>query len=417
MEHQTAFHFLDGILEKMHIQAQRLFPGTPLPDTLDLGIRRLLGRHSEYQTLFSSLPVRTAGNTLYKHVDPYLCNYLYLKLADDTPSILLIGPYLNARLSRTQLLQEAERHGVPPRMVDELEYYYGRLAVLEDESLLLSVINTFCETLWGGSEAYEVVNQKEEESGTTEITPNTDAYAESNSLLTMEHVAQRYAFENELIRTVSLGLTHKALLMLSSIHELALKQRVADPLRNTKNYCIIMNTLMRKAAEQGAVHPYYLDLVSSDFAGRIELTGTVTAGHSLMKDMAATYCRLVSKHAVSTHSLPIRNTMLYIDANPAADLSLHALAALVNLSGGYLSTLFHKEVGETVTDHVHKRRMLLARQLLGTTSLQIHTIAQHCGFADVNYFSRTFKHHCGCTPKAYRRTNPQQIRAHPQQAH
>lgn len=295
MEHQTAFHFLDGILEKMHIQAQRLFPGTPLPDTLDLGIRRLLGRQSEYQTLFSSLSVRTAGNTLYKHVDPYLCNYLYLKLADDTPSILLIGPYLNARLSRTQLLQEAERHDVPPRMVDGLEYYYGRLAVLEDESLLLSVINTFCETLWGGSEAYGVMNQKEEESGTTEIPPDTDAFTGSNSLLTMEHLAQRYAFENELLRTVSLGLTHKALLMLSSIHELALKQRVADPLRNTKNYCIIMNTLMRKAAEQGAVHPYYLDLVSSDFAGRIELTGTVTARHSLKKELAATYCRLVGK--------------------------------------------------------------------------------------------------------------------------
>ena len=37
-----------------------------------------------------------------------------------------------------------------------------------------------------------------------------------------------------------------------------------------KNYGIITNTLLRKAAEQGGVHPMYLDKVSSSFAVKIE---------------------------------------------------------------------------------------------------------------------------------------------------
>ena len=48
--------------------------------------------------------------------------------------------------------------------------------------------------------------------------------------------------------------------------------------------------------------------------------------------------------------------------------------------------------------------MRLAANLLLTTRLQVQTIAQHCGFLDVNYFSRTFRHVTGCSPSEYRKT-------------
>mgnify|MGYP001306814711 CR=1 FL=1 len=224
------------------------------------------------------------------------------------------------------------------------------------------------------------------------------------TLLAMEDMERRYAIENEFLRAVSLGMTHKAKMIFSNFSQLDLKQRVADPIRNLKNYSIIMNTLLRKAAEQGCVHPLYLDSVSSEFAKKIELVGTTSAGYKLVIDMVSSYCRLVKKHSMTSYSLPIRNTLVCIEANLSGDLTLHTLADMQNISPGYLSALFKKEVGQTLTDYVNSRRMGQAAQLLRTTVLQIQTIAQYCGITDVNYFSKLFKRYHGSSPKNFRQS-------------
>jgi hypothetical protein len=86
----------------------------------------------------------------------------------------------------------------------------------------------------------------------------------------MKAMEKRYAFENEMIRAVSLGQLHKEKQLLSAFGGSFFEKRLTDPLRNAKNYAIIMNTLLRKAAESGGVHPLYLDRISSEFAARIE---------------------------------------------------------------------------------------------------------------------------------------------------
>ena len=124
-----------------------------------------------------------------------------------------------------------------------------------------------------------------------------------------------------------------------------------------------------------------------------------------MLDMVHSYCRLVRKHSANQYSPFIQKTVAYIDANLAGDLSLHTLASLQNLNASYLSTLFHKETGKTVTDYVTARRMDTAGKLLRTTLLQVQTIAQHCGINDSNYFSKLFKKHYGITPLQFRERN------------
>ena len=74
----------------------------------------------------------------------------------------------------------------------------------------------------------------------------------------------------------------------------------------------------------------------------------------------------------------------------------------MNISAGYLSDLFRREVGQTLTEFVNRKRIERAKHLLWNTQLQIQTIAQHCGILDVQYFSKTFKKYSGMTPKEYR---------------
>jgi YesN/AraC family two-component response regulator len=98
----------------------------------------------------------------------------------------------------------------------------------------------------------------------------------------------------------------------------------------------------------------------------------------------------------------IRKVITHIDFDLTADLSLKAQAQLLNVNPSYLSTLFKKETGVTLTEYVNRRRMDHALLLLNSTGMQIQLIAQHCGIPDVNYFTKTFKKMVGQTPKKYR---------------
>lgn len=404
MSHETEFRFLQTVLQKLHLSLTCLTPGSVPDAPLDMGLRRFLGQEEAYDQLFGKLPFQIEDNTVCKITDSFLCRYLFLRLPGKERRVVLIGPYMTTQLSREQMLGEAERYGISPAQFRQLEAFYGSVPVLVDEGALMALVAAYADLLWGGSESYTLVDLSEELASTAPLTLRDSPLSPDQALLDMETMERRYAYENELLKAVSQGLRHKADSMLGNMSQFAIEQRLADPVRNLKNYCIIMNTLLRKAAETGGVHPLYIDSVSSDFARRIELIGSTTAAGKLMDEMLGTYCRLVKKHALARYSAPVRKTLACIDADLTGDLSLSSLAGTQNISSGYLSTLFKKEVGQTLTDYVNSRRVEQAAAMLRSGTLQVQTVAQYCGIPDVNYFSKLFKRYTGVSPKEFRAT-------------
>ena len=163
-----------------------------------------------------------------------------------------------------------------------------------------------------------------------------------------------------------------------------------------------MNTLLRKAAEAGGVHPLYIDKVSSAFAEKIERIAYLSEVSALMKELFKEYSKLVRNHTMKNYSEIVRTAILLIDSDISAQLSPSNLASAQNVSLGYLSTIFRKETGVTLTDYIKEKRIEHAKHLLTTTELQIQSVAMHCGIVDLQYFSKIFKKHTGKTPKQFR---------------
>lgn len=388
------------VFRKCHIQNSVLDARAPIDARVDLGLRQLAGREHGYNQPFSAVFSSVERGTMYRLADAYLCHYLYFLLPDTAQErVFLLGPYLAEELSRERILEQAERQNLPPQSIGELEKYYASLPILKQDSALFVMVDTFAEQLWGSGMKTADIRQETEEDWSMPPKKETDL------AWNMEMMQIRYDYENELMRAVEQGQSHKATLFLEGFSKAVIEQRSADPLRNFQNYCVIMNTLLRKAAEKGGVHPLYLDRVSSDFAYKIERLSTVSLGLQLMQEMFRSYCRLVRKHSMKQYSAPIQKVIVAIDADLTADLSLHALASAQNISDGYLSALFRRETGQTLTQFVNERRMKAACRLLTTTKLQIQTVAQHCGILDVHYFSRLFKKYTGISPLAYRETH------------
>lgn len=404
MFYEAELRFLRSLFRKCRIQTHLLNPDQPVPSQVDLGLWKLLGGQEQSGFSLTEFMGEIKPNTIYKVKDAFSCTYLVLQLPKaKNESLLLIGPYLPHSLNRERFLEIAEEHGIDPKLAKELEQYYGGIPGLAEDSHLFAALDTFAELIWDGSERFHVVDL-EQESMTHPQLPVWDTPAESvDSNWNIHMIESIYNYENEIMKAVSQGQTHKADILLSGFSGASFSRRLSDPVRNLKNYCIIMNTLLRKAAQNGGVHPIYLDRISSDFARKIEGLTTTDAAQDFMTGMFRSYCRLVKTHSMRRYSPPIQKAVTYIDFDLTADLSLHTLATMQNVSPSYFSALFKQETGQTLTDHVNQKRVQYAMQLLSSTMLQVQTVAQYSGFSDMNYFSKVFKKYTGKTPSEYRK--------------
>jgi YesN/AraC family two-component response regulator len=270
-----------------------------------------------------------------------------------------------------------------------------------NENYILTLIDTLGEFIWGENN-FIVTDIAGDDFTETAINAVKSGSAEEDTVYKMQVMEKRYALEQEIMEAVARGQINKAEMIMEGFSSLAFERRLTDQLRNIKNYCIIMNTLLRKAAENGGVHPIYIDSVSSDFAKRMESLTNISAVNGFMREMFRAYCTLVKRKASKHYSPIVQRAIITIDYDLTVDLSLAKLAKQNNVSASYFSTLFKKETGLTLTEFVNERRIEQAKKLLRKTYLQVQTVAQHCGIYDVHYFSKLFKKYTGKPPKEYR---------------
>lgn len=295
------------------------------------------------------------SHKVYFVCDKSGCHYLFFQIPESNPlALLLIGPY-----------------------------------PLSSHRILLTLMGTLGEKLWGNIDNFSLEEVKQ-----TPF-PKKDFYESEEPMHTIRLLEEHYEMEQNFMRAVSQGQLLKAELYMP-------KFSTANSLRDLKNYTIILNTLLRKAAEMGAVHPFHIDTLSSYFAKKTEIVTSEKEITSLQQEMVQKYCLLVKNHSMRGYSPLIQKVVTQIDADITADLSLKSLAALLNINPSYLSTLFKRETGSTLTEYVNRKRIEHALLLLNSTNMQIQNIAQHCGVSDVNYFTKLFKKVVGKTPKEYR---------------
>lgn len=97
---------------------------------------------------------------------------------------------------------------------------------------------------------------------------------------------------------------------------------------------------------------------------------------------------------------PIRKCVSFIDKNLHSKITLDELAEISGLSKDYVSQLFKKTTGKTITEYIKKRRLDSAKQLLDRGA-SIGDTAYGLGFCSESYFISCFKNEYGITPKEY----------------
>lgn len=223
--------------------------------------------------------------------------------------------------------------------------------------------------------------------------------------LSADEIDARYVQERELRSVISAGDREGLRRMTGHLTDQgwAFRYRLPhNPLRGQKNMAVVLNTIGRHAAEKGGLPPTLLHSLSDSYAMKIERARTGEELNMLLGHMLQAYCEGVYHFSMGHYSSPVARTIGHIMKHLDGNLPLGELAAVARVSPSYLSRLFHRETGKTLSAFIRGKRIEEAKRLLIRKEAPVTQIALALGYDDVNYFSRCFKQETGCTPSRYR---------------
>lgn len=99
----------------------------------------------------------------------------------------------------------------------------------------------------------------------------------------------------------------------------------------------------------------------------------------------------------------IDNIQEYISSHYTQQLTLSQIAAQFYISPHYLSRLFKKTTGLSLTEYINSVRLVAAKNLLENSNHKIANIGEEVGFTTTTHFSRVFKEGTGLSPQQYRK--------------
>jgi YSIRK-targeted surface antigen transcriptional regulator len=178
-----------------------------------------------------------------------------------------------------------------------------------------------------------------------------------------------------------------------------------NQLRNIKNLGIYVIALAARAGIEGGLYPEIAYTISDLHIQYIEERRDYRAVVNAIGEGLIDFVDRVSKSKRKHLSKSIATCQEYIFNHLYETIPLSLLADKVGLQENYLSQLFKKETGVTITQFIQQEKVEEAKKLLELTSEPITAIAAKLNFYDQNHFIKIFKRYTGLTPKRYRNKN------------
>jgi two-component system response regulator YesN len=93
----------------------------------------------------------------------------------------------------------------------------------------------------------------------------------------------------------------------------------------------------------------------------------------------------------------------YIRSNIEEKINRDQIAEQVNFSSDYVSRIFKKETGISLSEYIMLQKVERAKELIESGEENIGDIAVRLGYSSFSYFSEIFKRLTGALPSDYKR--------------
>lgn len=175
-----------------------------------------------------------------------------------------------------------------------------------------------------------------------------------------------------------------------------------EPLTQMKYFAVCCVTLACRYAIAGGMDEAYAFNYSDDC---IRLVDKMKSEEEIMRLLTERARELAAKvgecKAAGAYAPPIRRCINYINRNLHGRITLSALAAHCGLSADYLSSMFRKSVGISVSRYVTGRKLEASKALLNG-GYSVSEASYQLGFATESYYISCFRRAYGVTPAVWK---------------
>ena len=208
-------------------------------------------------------------------------------------------------------------------------------------------------------------------------------------------------FEKELRYAMLRGEKKSALEMINEV--LAHIHVYSDfDVRAIKARLLELLVILSRATIEAGADPAETFRLSEDFMSQIEQYSDADQLALWISGIVRRFVVQAFDLAQVKHSDVVFKTTNYVKRNCSEKLSLDSLAREVFLSKSYLSSIFKKETGMSLTAYITKVRVEKSKKMLIEENSSLAHISGQCGFKDQSYFTKVFKKETGISPKKFR---------------
>ena len=176
-----------------------------------------------------------------------------------------------------------------------------------------------------------------------------------------------------------------------------------DPVKNMLYLDICHVTLCTRAAIEGGMEAEKAYNASDLFIQRCDKAVTTDELYDLHLEMTEYFTKqVIAAQKAGIYSKPVIMCMEYINNHLHEQITVRELAGTVKLNESYLSVLFKRETGVSISEYVITKRVETARNMLRYSDLSLSEISDILHFSSYSHFARTFRKYCKASPKEYR---------------
>ena len=176
-----------------------------------------------------------------------------------------------------------------------------------------------------------------------------------------------------------------------------------DPLRNMKYLFVVTTALASRFVVEAGVPLETSYAISDLYIQRADSLETTQEVRNLVRDLYKTYVEAVNNaKKENIYSRPVMKCLNYMESHFNEKITVEELADHVGLNPKYLSGLFKKEKGITISEYLTDMRVDVACSLLTRTDYTYVQIAYSLAFCSQSHFSKVFREQTGYTPRQYR---------------
>lgn len=358
---------------------------------------RLIKSISEVFNLNTFTPVPVIKST------EYMENFISIGLCIDNEFIgnFIIGPCLYEPIEFDNI-DNIFKHNITLEEKNILLKYYNSLPIIDFNTFINASILSY----------YLIYNKKlnfddviQINSYNNDIISNISSNFENIATLARQNDVFHHSFvyEEAIMDCIRTGNKDKLIKVLgdtvSGNYGVLAKN---NSIRSVKNLLITTATLVTRAAISGGMNPEVAYTLSDSYIQHIEELNTLNDLNNLRITMACDFADRVRILKNSNFSSTILACISFIYQNLYSNLSLEDICEHINFNPSYISRLFKKEVGITISEYILKEKIEEAKRLLLSDCYSILEISVLLHFNDQSYFTKIFKRFTEMTPKKFR---------------